>query len=148
MTVDLVGVDLEPEADVTVTVDLVDGEQNPVQALASGQIVTYPRTVVTDEAGHAEIELPLNADLVPSPSYFLVSSFRTGGQLGRRTGPWLIDVTGDGTVEDLIVGTPAAPIAATLLVQSQTVDWVVVCTQAAYDALSPPDPLTLYVIRN
>ena len=33
-------------------------------------------------------------------------------------------------------------------VSSDQVDYLVVCTQAAYDALSPPDPLTLYIIRN
>lgn len=33
-------------------------------------------------------------------------------------------------------------------VSSDDVDYLVVCTQAAYDALSPPNPLTLYIIRN
>lgn len=33
-------------------------------------------------------------------------------------------------------------------VSSDDVDYLVVCTQAAYDALPTPDPLTLYIIRN
>lgn len=123
-----------------VTVELTDGEGTAVVGYADGAIVA-PFTAQADGlTGAATLHLIPNASISPAGTYYTIT-------IGDFSMLIEVDANG-GALEDLLVATPTAPIDATLLVQSQTVDWLVVCTQAVYDAIVTPDPLTLYIIRN
>lgn len=123
-----------------VHVELTDGDGAAVVGYSNGAIVAPFTAQAHGLTGAATLHLIPNADISPTGTYYTVT---VGGF------SMLIEVpTGGGALEDLLVDTPTSPVAATLLVLSQTVDWIVVATQAAYDALPTPDPLTLYIIRN
>ena len=111
----------------TVTVSLLDGEATPVDKLVRAQLVgsvngTYravdgftsdgilvsPVQRLTSD-GTIDLELVDNADVTPSGTYWRISA---GGH------SWVVDVTGDGTVEELLVDTPASYTAAALAVHA------------------------------
>ena len=99
VSVVLLDAEAEPVAGAVVRarlVGLVDGVWRPVTGFADGIVVAAAQHVTGDE-GDATLDLIANAEITPENTYWRVTA---------RGSSWVIDVTGDGTVEELLVDPP------------------------------------------